>query len=97
MNPEAVDPKPWYLRKSTWAAAAGYCVDIAAMAALFADLLPPEKAAALIVVGTAIGRLQAIFARMGGVEAAKKAAVMGPGDLDAARASFLRPISEQDR
>lgn len=74
MSPEVVDPIPWYARRSTWAAAAGYVADIAAIVLLVQDILPPEKAALVIVLGTALARLQAIFARMGGVNAAKRAA-----------------------
>lgn len=68
-----VDPKPVWARRSTWAAAAGYLADAAAIVALVADLLPPEKAAMIIVVGTILARLQATFARIGGVNAAKRA------------------------
>lgn len=74
MNPEAVDPKPLWARRSTWAAAAGYVADAAAIVALVADLLPPEKAAMIIVVGTILARVQATFARIGGVNAAKRVA-----------------------
>lgn len=74
MNTQEIDPKPWWARKSTWAAAAGYLADAVAIIALLADILPPEKAAVIIVIGTILARLQATFARIGGVNAAKRAA-----------------------
>jgi hypothetical protein len=70
--------KPWYRQKTFWTSAAGV---VAACLGLWAAL-DPKHAMQIGMVATAVAAFLAnigsVFARAGGVEAAKDAARQGP-------------------
>lgn len=75
----AVDPKPWWQRKSTVAGILAFCAGAPVLVNQLTPILTPKQASTLSTIAACLAALAGIFGRSGGVQAAARSLEQSQG------------------